>query len=55
VFRGTTYAAIVEGGQCRATPDNVVGTLFLSGQDQNAYLVLDDTTFGKLDENKLGF
>jgi hypothetical protein len=55
VFRGTTYAAIVEGGQCRATPDNVVGTLFLSGQDQNAYLILDDTTFGKLDENKLGF
>jgi hypothetical protein len=55
VFRGVTYAAIVEGGQCRATPDNVVGTLFLSGQDQNAYLVLDDTTFGKLDENKLGF
>lgn len=55
VFRGTTYAAIVEGGQCRATPDNVVGTLFLSGQDQNAYLVLDDTTFGKLNENKLGF
>jgi hypothetical protein len=55
VFRGVTYAAIVEGGQCRATPDNVVGTLFLSGQDQNAYLVLNDATFGKLDENKLGF
>lgn len=55
VFRGTTYSAIVEGGSARATPDNVVSTLFLSGQDQNAYLILDDTTFGKLDENKLGF
>jgi hypothetical protein len=55
VFRGTTYAAIVEGGLARATPDNIVGTLFLSGQDQNAYLVLNDTTFGKLDFNKLGF
>lgn len=54
-FRGTTYAAIVEGGLARATPENVTGTLFLSGQDQNAYLILDDTTFGKLDENKLGF
>jgi hypothetical protein len=55
VFRGTTYAAIVEGGVMRATPDNVGATLFLSGQDQNAYLILDDTTYGKLDENKLGF
>lgn len=54
-FRGTTYAAIVEGGLARATPENVTGTLFLSGQDQNAYLILDDSTFGKLDENKLGF
>ena len=54
-FRGTTYAAIVEGGIARATPDNVTGTLFLSGQDQNAYLILDNSTFGKLDENKLGF
>jgi hypothetical protein len=54
-FRSVVYAAIVEGGQGRATPDNVVGTLFLSSQDQNAYLVLDDTTFGKLDQNKLGF
>lgn len=55
VFRGSTFAAIVEGGTARATPDNVTGTLFLSGQDQNAYLILDDATFGKLDENKLGF
>jgi hypothetical protein len=54
-FRGTTYAAIVEGGFASASPDNVVGTLYLSAQDQNAYLILDDTTYGKLDENKLGF
>ncbi len=54
-FRGTTYAAIIEGGFASATPDNVVGTLFLSAQDQNAYLILDDTTYGKLNENKLGF
>lgn len=54
-FRGTTYAAIIEGGFASASPDNVIGTLFLSAQDQNAYLVLDDTTYGKLDENKLGF
>jgi hypothetical protein len=54
-FRSTTYAAIVEGGFASASPDNVVGTLYLSAQDQNAYLILDDTTYGKLDENKLGF
>jgi hypothetical protein len=54
-FRSTTYAAIIEGGFASATPDNVVGTLYLSAQDQNAYLILDDTTYGKLDENKLGF
>jgi hypothetical protein len=55
VFRGTTYAAIIEGGFAAAGPDNVVGTLYLSAQDQNAYLILDDTTYGKLDDNKLGF
>jgi hypothetical protein len=55
VFRGTTYPVIIEGGQLSASPDSVSATLFLSAQDQNAYLVLDDPVFGKLDENKLAF
>jgi hypothetical protein len=54
-FRGATYPVVIEGGQLNAGPENVIGTLYLSAQDQNAYLVLNDPVFGKLDENKLAF
>lgn len=54
-FRGTTYDAICEGTRIYITPDDIEITNYLSPRDLNAYLKLNDATFGKLDENKLGF
>lgn len=54
-FRGTLYYVIVEGIQISARPGQTRFTLYVSGQDQNAYLILDDSVFGKLNENKLGY
>jgi hypothetical protein len=55
LFRGQTYVCIIEGGSLSATPDRASLTLYVSGADLNAYLTLDNPTFGKLNENKLGF
>lgn len=55
VFRGTTYYTIGEGIQMSGRPGQTRFTIFMSGQDQNAYLILDDAIYGKLDNNKLGF
>ena len=54
-FRGTTYRAIVEGVAVSATPAGSRYTYYLSGADLNAYLILGNTTFGRLDFNKLGY
>ena len=55
VFRGVTYTCIIEGGALSATPGSCSLTLYVSGADLNAYLVLDNLVLGKLNENKLGF
>ena len=54
-FRGTTYTVIIEGAALSASPGQCGVTLYVSGADLNAYLVLDDAVFGTLDNNKLGF
>lgn len=54
-FRGSVYRCIIEGYSVTAVPGLTRCTLYLSPEDTNAYLVLDDTTYGKLDNNKLGF
>jgi len=54
-FRGATYNTILEGISISATPEQTRATVFMSGQDTNAYMILDDAIFGKLDNNKLGF
>lgn len=54
-FRGTTYYAIIEGVRFTYTMDDIEVELDLTPQDLNAYLILNDSRFGKLDENKLGF
>jgi hypothetical protein len=54
-FRSNTYYTIVEGIQIDATPEQTRITLFMSGQDNNAYLILNDAVYGKLDSNKLGY
>ena len=54
-FRGTTYQCIIEGATMSATPEGSSYTYYVSGADLNAYLLLDNATFGRLDYNKLGY
>jgi hypothetical protein len=54
-FRGATYNTILEGISISATPEQTRATVYMSGQDTNAYLILNDAIYGKLDNNKLGF
>jgi hypothetical protein len=54
-FRGTVYQSIIEGVRVTATPQSSRYTFYLSGADLNNYLVLNDTVFGTLDYNKLGY
>jgi hypothetical protein len=54
-FRGTTYQCIIEGVTMSATPAGASFTYYVSGADLNAYLILDNTTFGTLDYNRLGY
>jgi hypothetical protein len=54
-FRGTTFNCVIEGASVTATPQSSRYTFYLSGADLNAYLILNDAVFGKLDNNKLGY
>jgi hypothetical protein len=54
-FRGTVFTCIIEGVSMTATPESSRYTFYLSGADLNAYLKLDNTVFGRLDYNKLGY
>jgi hypothetical protein len=54
-FRGTVYYSIIEGVRVTATPESSRYTFYLSGADLNNYLILNDTVFGRLDNNKLGY
>ena len=54
-FRGTTYPCIVEGYTFTAQPGDARYTYYVSAADLNAYLILDNATFGKLDSNRLGY
>ena len=54
-LRGTDYYGMIEGGAVNITPANTKITLYLSDRSQLNFLLLDDTVFGKLDENRLGF
>jgi len=55
-FRSGTFNTIFEGVNISATPQQTRVTLYMSAQDNNAYLILDNTIFGVLDSNnKYGF
>ena len=54
-FRGNTYRCVMEGYSYSATPEQIFCTVYVSAADLNAYLRLDDLTYGKLDQNKLGY
>jgi hypothetical protein len=54
-FRGGTYQCIIEGVTVTATPASASYTYYVSSADLNAYLLLNNTTFGRLDYNRLGY
>lgn len=55
-FRGTTIYGICEGFTMTASPGNSTFTFYFSSAAQDiAWLILDSSTQGKLDVNKLGF
>ena len=54
-FRGTLFNCVVEGVTLSATPEQSRYTYYLSGADLNAYLLLNDTVYGRLNYNKLGY
>lgn len=55
LFRGTTYQCVIEGGTFSGTPAEASATFYLSAQDLNNYLILDNAVYGKLDSNRLGY
>jgi hypothetical protein len=55
VLRGVTYNFVIEGLVVSGDPESQRFTYYVSAQDLNAYLILDDAVFGKLDSNKLGY
>lgn len=54
-FRGTVFQCVIEGVNMSATPAGSSFTFYLSGADLNAYMILNDAVFGRLDFNKLGY
>jgi hypothetical protein len=55
LFRGTTYQCVIEGGTWSGTPEQSTATFYLSSQDLNNYLILNDAVYGRLDYNRLGY
>ena len=54
-FRGTVFSCVIEGATMTATPESSTYTYYVSGADLNAYLILNNAVFGRLDYNKLGY
>jgi hypothetical protein len=54
-FRGSTYTAFVLGFSLSVTPEICRATLNLLPSQATNFLILDDTVFGTLNNNKLGF
>lgn len=54
-FRGTTITAIIEGVSVTATPGHARYTYYFSSAALNDILILNNTVFGKLNENRLGY
>jgi hypothetical protein len=62
VLRGVTYQCLIEGLQISSTPDDTRFTLILSGAAAQAFFTLDNSFYGRLQDdgppafnNKLGF
>jgi len=54
-FRGTVFNCVLEGATYSGDPSQASATFYLSAQDLNNYLTLNDAVYGRLDFNKLGY
>jgi hypothetical protein len=54
-LRGTSYNCVVEGASVSASPSTTQVILQLSSAEAYRFLRLNDTVFGTLDNNRLGF
>jgi hypothetical protein len=55
ILRGLEYNVFIEGGTLSATPDQTRFTFNVVSSDALNFFILDSATFGRLDNNKLGF
>ena len=55
VLRTVGYNFVIEGLTVSGNPESQRFTYYVSAQDLNAYLILDDSVYGTLDSNKLGY
>jgi hypothetical protein len=55
VLRGTTYDSVILGYTLSGTPSDTRQTTFLAPTSIMNYLVLDDTDWGVLDKDRLGY
>jgi hypothetical protein len=55
VLRGVRYYCIIEGVNIQATPEDTRILFYVSSNETNDYLILNNAVYGKLDNNRLGF
>jgi hypothetical protein len=55
VLRGVRYYCVVEGVNITATPEDTRILFFVSSNETNDYLILNDDVYGRLNFNRLGF
>lgn len=55
VLRGVRYYCVVEGVSITASPDDTRILFFVSSNETNDYLILNNAVYGRLDNNRLGF
>jgi hypothetical protein len=55
VLRGVRYYCIVEGVNIQASPEDTRILFYVSSNETNDYLILNNAVYGKLDNNRLGF
>ena len=55
ILRGVLYNLFVEGGTMTANPDQTRWSFNIVSSEAQSFFILDSTSFGVLDQNKLGF
>lgn len=55
IFRGTTYNARRIGVGISGDPESTSATIYLMPSEATRFMILDNATYGKLDNNRLGW